>query len=280
MHSLRLCRPRVDRLRLISTPRRARHTRCENLLTVTGRTGEVTAFKSNARAVPPGSFAYLPRGLAFLDGTSPLSFHRMLPIEVSPGAEGALAAAEAKEHLWGCSTDATEVRVLPGWPRAKGRSSVKFEFVTDETPPLRWLEAIAAQEPGLRFGLKYALPHVPAAFEVEYQRGKRILKTQVSYAAWAWKHKAEQGAVFTQLKALLRLPDGRLPRKRRVTAANIEERLRAQGAYLPALQLLGDSVRGGSWAGLAHTHAKLFHELVLPEFATWLRSPDGARLAI
>ena len=59
-------------------------------------------------------------------------------------------------------------------------------------------------------------------------------------------------------------------------AADIDERLRSRGEYARALTLLALMSGWSDAATSNHTnYAKLFHTRVLPEFATWLYSPEG-----
>jgi len=248
-------------------------------LTVTGSTGCIDAFKRSVRCVSESGLAFLPRGIAFLGReTSVLSFQRLLPVEdvVEKAAPSELT------QLWGSATDARAVLLKPGWPKAKGRSSLVYDFVTGGGPPLKWLQVAAEAHPSLRFGLKYALPCERAAFEVEYQHARRIHQTQVSYQAWLWNHKVSKNDIFADLKRLLNFPDGRVPKKRKLTIAELRNRLQANEVYTHALELVARDVRGLEDAARrvqSHRFAKLFQTTVLPEFHTWLQSTEGLRLA-
>jgi len=255
--------------------------RVENRLVVTGGAASLEAFKTDA-LVSPASLSFLPRGLAWFGEPTTLTFERLLPI--------ARPTLEAPEELamarWGCATDAIDASVHEGAPRAKGRASVVLEFETGQQPPLAWLAAAAESQPTLRFGLKWAHPSSKAAYEAVYQEARLIHKTQVSYHGWVWEHKVAKAALFDELKALLRFPDGRVPRKRKLKAADVEARLRAAGAYTQAVMLL--AYHANDWGGAREVRAegvavpvrqeRVFHSLVLPEFVAWLRSAEGLRL--
>ena len=65
--------------------------------------------------------------------------------------------------------------------------------------------------------------------------------------------------------------------------SDIEERLLALGTYWDAVMLLPNSGTAAHVEGLRkspHYRRKLFHSVVLPEFATWLRSREGLRLNV
>ena len=40
----------------------------------------------------------------------------------------------------------------------------------------------------------------------------------MSYSSWVWEHKVAKGELFSQIKELLRFPDGRVPRKNKHAA--------------------------------------------------------------
>mmetsp|Transcript_34970 Transcript_34970/g.112306 ORF Transcript_34970/g.112306 Transcript_34970/m.112306 type:complete len:290 (-) Transcript_34970:106-975(-) len=248
---------------------------CDNLLTVTGPRADIAAFADANVATSP---SFLPQrtpfgGLAFLaSAPGPLSFQPLLPI-----SESGILEHDRCEEAWGCTTDARDVQMHPGQPRIKGRKSVRYEFCTGEGPPERWLQSAAAHHPRLRFDLHYLLLDVPSAFEVGYLRGQRLFRSQVSVDSWMWRHRVERDAFFAELKGLLGLPDGRLPRKRKLKPAEVEARLAARGAADDAILLLCQHLqRGARSYGRA---TKLWYQTVLPEFAAWLYTPAGLRLA-
>jgi len=248
----------------------------DNLLTVTGNVDAVAAFRSDATGPSPGSLPWLPRGLAFSPGDLPeLSFQRLLPVEPHKGSV-------ERASVWGSPADATEVKVSAGWPKSKGRTSVTYQFRTG-APPLRWLEAAAVKHPSLRFGYKYAIPQARTAYEMEFQQARLIHKTQVSYSGWVWNHKARKPDLFADLKDLLRFPDGRVPKKRKLKVPDVEARLHAEGTYSHALALLsaqgGGTPEEGALRRAPHRQRKIFHTAVLPEFVAWLRSGEGSKVA-
>jgi len=244
--------------------------RCENVLTITGAEASVQSFEQGQRAADQG-LAFVPRGLAFTGSASRLSFQRLLPIEMPLEVEHTLE----HPHLdrWGCSTDAMEVELLPGRPRLPGRRSVIYAFVTGEHAPLAWLERAAVAHPQLRLGLKYAKPELAEAHQIEYNMARRTHATQVSYAAWVWERKVDSTSYFCELRRLLRFPDNRVPRKRKLTLDDVYARLQLQDTYEHAIGLLGDRVSG--WDRPKRRIEKLFNWVVLPQFIVWLRSADG-----
>lgn len=248
--------------------------RADNILTVTGKEDDVETFKANAMGIAPEGLAFLPRGLAFLSAGPPLlSFQRLCPVPPSP------IMVEARAMLaWGSTTDAYDVSVAAGRPRKKGRCSVIYEFATGGHAPLEWLAAAAERHPALQFGLKYALPHEPSACELEYQRGRRIFVTGVPYQAHVWHNKIGKEDLFTDLKSLLRLPDGRVPLKRKLKVLDVEAMLHGHGEYARALRLLS-LTRGWGESATANAsrYAKLFQTIVLPEFVGWLYSAQGRK---
>merc|ERR1711934_478399 len=140
--------------------------------------------------------------------------------------------------------------------------------------PLRWLAAAAEQHPQLRLGLNYALPHQPAAFEVCYTRAKCVYKQQVIYHTWVWNHRVRKSELFSELKNLLRFPDGRMPKKRKMKVEDVEARLHAKHEYTTALTLLAHCMWDAGVAAEKATRYRLgktFHTLALPEFVAWLR---------
>lgn len=245
-------------------------TRCENVLTVTGAEASVQCFEQGQVAADQG-LAFVPRGLAFTGSASRLSFQRLLPIETP------LEMEHSHEHphlnRWGCSTDALEVEVLPGRPRLAGRREVTYHFVTGDGAPLAWLGHAAVANPSLRLGLKYALPQRAEAHEIEYNMAKRTHATQVSYAAWVWERKVDATSYFCELRSLLRFPDNRVPRKKKLTLDDVYTRLCVQDTYEVAIGLLGDRVSG--WDRPKRRIEKLFNWVVLPQFIVWLRSAEG-----
>lgn len=245
-------------------------TRCENILTVTGPEASVQSFEHSQAAIDPG-LAFVPRGLAFIGNASRLSFQRLLPIEVPLEVEPSLDHPHLER--WGCSTDALQVKVMPGRPRLAGRRSVVYEFETGDNAPLAWLERAAVAHPQLRLGLKYAQPELAAAHQIEYNMAKRTHATQVSYAAWVWERKVDATSYFCELRRLLRFPDNRVPRKKKLTLDDIYSRLYVQGTYGHAIGLLSDRVTG--WERPQRRIEKLFTWVVLPQFLVWLQSAEG-----
>jgi len=238
------------------------------MLAVTGAEDGVDAFKRDHKSVE-ASASFLPRGLAFF-GPQPLSFQRLLPCDQDESY---------RQYLWGCASDAANVHLLPGRPRLAGRSSIQFLFSTDNAP-LAWLKSAAEQHPTLRLGLKYAIAEDAQAYEVEYIQGRRTHMSQVSYAVWAWENKVDSSTYFHELKQLLRFPDGRVPKKRKLKLGDIEARLVAEGTYERAVGLLSGSIFSISgWDGPSRRSQKLFHGVVLPQFVAWLHSPN-AQLAL
>jgi len=247
-----------------------------NILTVTGSTEDVASFRSenHASGVSPGVHAFVPRGLAFITGLTPeLSFQRLLPVEPHGGEL-------ERASLWGSRSDAMDVEVSSGWPKSKGRSSLSFTFRTLDAPPIVWCEAAATRHPSLRFGLKYALPHARAAYEMEWQKATLTHKTQVSYHGWIWNHQLRKPDVFADLKGLLRFPDGRVPKKRKLKVPDVEARLHAEGTYSRALALLsqGWATPEEGMRRAPQSQRRLFQTAVLPEFVAWLHSREGSRL--
>jgi len=151
---------------------------------------------------------------------------------------------------------------------------VRYDFETGSAPPLLWLKAAAETFPTLRLGFKYALPATAEAYELEYLQGRLVYSTQVSVASYMWANRVHRPEFFAQLKELLRLPDGRVPKKKRLTPAQVEARLLAGGELARAVEMLDHTVRG--WAGKSRLK-KLFRGVVLPEFVAWLNSPEPLR---
>lgn len=148
--------------------------------------------------------------------------------------------------------------------------------------PLPWLAAAAEAHPSLRLSFKWAQPSSRTAFEAVFQDARLIHQTQTSYSAWVWDHKIAKNELFGQLKGLLRFPDGRVPRKQKLKAVDVEWRLHQAGAYTQALVLLAHHGWGAAAAEAVAERAesatspmKLFHRVVLPEFAAWLYSSEG-----
>jgi hypothetical protein len=254
--------------------------RTENRLTITGSTTKVEAFKQDVcSGVSPASLSFLPRGVLFdKEATSVLTFQKLLPVQ----QRAALVEPEHLAAVWGSTTDALEPRMLEGRLRRKGRSSVVFEFVTAGAPPLPWLAAAAEAQPSLRLSFKWAQPESRTAFEAVYQDARLIHRTQVSFTSWVWEHKVAKDELFAQLKGLLRFPDGRVPRKQKLKAVDVEWRLHQAGAYTQAVVLLVYHGWGAAAAEAVAENAqsassplKLFHRVVLPEFAAWLYSSEG-----
>lgn len=242
---------------------------CENRLLVTGKLEEVNAFRRTAESTPPALLAFLPRGLAFTVASEPataLTFQTLVPSRMDP------------LHDWGCTTDACAARLLRGPARAKGRTSIVYEFITGEEPPLRWLQAATERHPALSLGLKCAMPHKPAAYEHLFSDSRCLARMQVSYYGWLWDHKVQKKDLFQQLKSLLCFPDDRVPKKRRLKVKDVEVRLHAQGSYAHALELLSHYGWGESSAAFKR-RVKAFHTVVLPEFVAWLYCRDEALLA-
>jgi hypothetical protein len=254
--------------------------RTENRLTVTGSTVDVETFKSNASGVSPRSLSFLPRGLLFGEAAAPppLTFQRLLPVTQPVTDPDELLA------LWGSTTDALSPRLSDGRPRRKGRASAVFEFLTYGHAPLPWLAAAAASQPTLRFGLMWAQPDTMVASEVVFQDARLIHKSKMSHSSWLWDHKVAKRELFGQIKELLRFPDGRVPRKNKLKAADVEARLRQAGSYTQAIVLLAqhgwgaaaaeaEAARAASSDG-ALRRVKFFHRSVLPEFVAWLYWPE------
>lgn len=261
-------------------------SRIENRLVVTGQEAAVEAFKHDCcSAASPAALSFLPRGLAF-DSTQQhdpaLTFQRMLPVPESLGPDAKLAR-------WGSATDAQASKLLAGPPRARGRTSIVYEFLTEGRAPLAWLEEAATAQPSLRLGLKWAEPEAKAAYEAVYQQGRLINRTQVSFNAWVFDHKVDKRDLFGEIKGLLAFPDGRVPKKRRPkTALDVEKRLRKAGAYTQAVMLLAyhgvggiDGAEHAAWGveDVPHRSVRLFREVVLPDFVAWLNSEEGLALA-
>jgi hypothetical protein len=254
--------------------------RTENRLTVTGSTVDVEIFKSNASGVSPRSLSFQPRGLLFGEAAAPppLTFQRLLPVTQPVTDPDELLA------LWGSTTDALSPRLSDGRPRRKGRASAVFEFLTYGHAPLPWLAAAAASQPTLRFGLMWAQPDTMVASEVVFQDARLIHKSKMSHSSWLWDHKVAKEELFGQIKELLRFPDGRVPRKNKLKAADVEARLRQAGSYTQAIVLLAqhgwgaaaaeaEAARAASSDG-ALRRVKFFHRSVLPEFVAWLYWPE------
>ena len=266
-------------------------SRIENRLVVTGQEAAVEAFKTECcSAASPASLSFLPRGVAWDNSTqqqdpAALTFQRMLP--VAPSESLGPAAMMAR---WGSATDAQASQLLAGPPRAHGRTSIVYEFLTEGHAPLAWLEEAAAAQPALRLGLKWAEPDAKAAFEAVYQQGRLIVpKAQVSFNAWVFDYKVDKRDLFSEIKGLLAFPDGRVPKKRRPkTALDVEKRLRKAGAYTQAVMLLAYHGIGGA-VGAEHAawgledvprgSVRLFQKVVLPDFVAWLNSEEGLALA-
>lgn len=251
----------------------SRSRRVENCLTVTGSSPSVELFKaacepvqrelSNAVTRPVHAQLWSRSSAA----KEPLSFQRILPT----ATWAAWPWDHEQQRCWGSATDAQNVALLQGRPRLKGRSSVRYEFETGDSPPLQWLDAAARQYPSLRLGFKYAIPAAAEAYEMEFLQGRLVAKAQVSYASWMWRARVRRPEFFVELKELLRLPDGRLPKKRRLTAADVEARLLAGGELQRAVELLHTSVNG--LAGKSRLK-KLWRGEVLPEFVAWLHAAE------
>ena len=153
----------------------------------------------------------------------------------------------------------------------------------------------------LRLGFKYALPAAGEAYELEFLQGRLVAKAQVSYASWMWRARVRRPEFFHELKALLHLPDGRLPKKRKLTPADVEARLLAGGelqravellhAFWPQLLVIG--VRPVHWRPWFHSmparaaaiHAsrsalRIFRGGALPYSAALLQPQTLARLSL
>jgi len=267
-----LCRSIASTLRS-GAPRRAFHSHCENILTITGSTSAVDSFKTAVQPVQPRVSNAATRPTHAQLWSRSCSAQELLSFQsLRPSAEGGWpwGVLVARQDSWGCTTDAMQVELLEGRPRLKGRSSIRYSFETGDSPPLRWLDAAAQEHPSLRLGFKYAVPATAEAYEMEYLQGRLVCRAQVSFATWMWGNRVHRPAFFQELKALLHLPDGRLSRKRKLTAEDVEARLLAGGELPRAVELLSASVRG--WAGKSRLK-KLWRAQVLPEFVAWLHAP-------
>lgn len=126
---------------------------------------------------------------------------------------------------------------------------MRYEFGTLDAPPLRWLQEAAAQHAQVSLNFKYAVLEPAAAYELAFLQGRLVYKTQVSVASWMWTNRVPRIEFFSSLHGMLSktFPDGRLPKKRRLTAADVEARLVEAGELSRAVDLL-DRIVGG-WAG-------------------------------
>lgn len=275
---------RVGQRLMMPAVARAAASKIENRLVVTGQQAAVEAFRTDCSAAAPASLSFLPRGLAW-DSTQQqdptLTFQHMLPMPPSQQGPDEMLAR------WGSATDAQASKLLAGPPRARGRASIVYEFLTEGRAPLAWLEHAATAQPSLRLGLKWADPDSKAAHEAVYQQGRLINRAQVSFNAWVFDHKVDKRDLFGEIKGLLAFPDGRVPKKRRPKkASDVEKRLRKAGAFTEAVMLLAYHGVGGvdgteqqhaAWGveDIPHRSVRLFREVVLPDFVAWLNSEEG-----
>jgi len=121
----------------------------QNVLTVTGPSAELREFKHAVRAAEPDSET---------GRRAVLDFSRHLPMPPGLLADnGDLAAGRLPDwYAWRLEHWGTKWNAI--WPTLRGTlrsGELRYRFQTAWTPPVEWLQFVAAAHPDLAFELQY-----------------------------------------------------------------------------------------------------------------------------